>query len=162
MTMSKKFVAYHEAGHAVTAIALRLPFEYVTIVPDENRHGHVQFRKVRPTITRGQAVVEAMAFMGGQVATAALLHKSERPEEDFTTGERIDLGFAVMTLESFWSGPERLKRVMRTTNKTVKLFNNSKIRKMTEVLAEALLVKQTMSFSEAVTLLYDQGEEASQ
>jgi len=34
MTVSKKSVAYHEAGHAVVANYLGFPFKYVTIEPD--------------------------------------------------------------------------------------------------------------------------------
>src|SRR5437016_2249213 len=37
--------AYHEAGHAVAASWLRVPFRYVTIVPDEQDGslGHIRF-----------------------------------------------------------------------------------------------------------------------
>lgn len=33
--------AYHEAGHVVAHHVLGLPFEYVTIVPDEDSEGHI-------------------------------------------------------------------------------------------------------------------------
>ena len=38
-------IAYHEAGHAVVSIFLKVPFEYVTILPtpEENSLGHVGF-----------------------------------------------------------------------------------------------------------------------
>jgi len=37
-----KKVAYHEAGHVVAHVVLGLPFEMVTIVPDEDREGRVE------------------------------------------------------------------------------------------------------------------------
>jgi hypothetical protein len=40
--------AYHEAGHAVVAIALRLPFCKVTIEPSDNAKGFVLIRAYRP------------------------------------------------------------------------------------------------------------------
>jgi len=41
---SKQSIAYHEAGHAVAHVELRVPFKYVTITPDEaaGSLGHVQ------------------------------------------------------------------------------------------------------------------------
>ena len=43
MTDHRELVAYHEAGHAVACYALHRPFEYVTLVEDENgeRLGHI-------------------------------------------------------------------------------------------------------------------------
>jgi ATP-dependent Zn protease len=38
-------VAYHEAGHAVACFRLKRPFKYVTIVPDDEFHGHVKTGK---------------------------------------------------------------------------------------------------------------------
>ena len=43
------FHALHEAGHAVVAAHLRLPFHRVTIVPDRDMDGHL---RMRPTTTR--------------------------------------------------------------------------------------------------------------
>ncbi len=42
--------AYHEAGHAVAAYELRLPFRYVTIIPDEEKMtlGHIIYRGFGP------------------------------------------------------------------------------------------------------------------
>jgi ATP-dependent Zn protease len=36
--------AYHEAGHAVAALCLHLPIKHVTIVPENDTHGHIQIR----------------------------------------------------------------------------------------------------------------------
>lgn len=37
----EKETAYHEAGHVVAHHVLGLPFEYVTIVPDQDSEGHI-------------------------------------------------------------------------------------------------------------------------
>lgn len=43
--------AYHEAGHAVVALALKRPVQRVSVLPDENRLGWCEFKKgvFRPT-----------------------------------------------------------------------------------------------------------------
>ena len=38
-----EIVAYHEAGHAVVAIVREVPFKRVSIVPDDDSEGHVEF-----------------------------------------------------------------------------------------------------------------------
>ncbi len=43
-----KRTAYHEAGHAVAAILMDVPFRRVTIVPDAQFAGHVDLGKVEP------------------------------------------------------------------------------------------------------------------
>ncbi len=45
-TKEEVSTAYHEAGHAVAAYLLKRSFNYVTIVPDEEKGslGHVRFR----------------------------------------------------------------------------------------------------------------------
>jgi ATP-dependent Zn protease len=40
-TKREEATAYHEAGHAVIAVAVRRPFRYVTISPSEDALGHV-------------------------------------------------------------------------------------------------------------------------
>lgn len=47
MTRDLEDTAYHEAGHAVAAVAFRRPFHYVTIEPCEESLGHVMFRKFK-------------------------------------------------------------------------------------------------------------------
>lgn len=37
----EKKTAYHEAGHVVAHHVLGLPFEYVTIIPDQDSEGHI-------------------------------------------------------------------------------------------------------------------------
>lgn len=38
-----ELTAFHEAGHAVAHAVLNLPFEYVTIVPDDDAAGHIAY-----------------------------------------------------------------------------------------------------------------------
>ncbi|MCX6092266.1 MAG: hypothetical protein NTX23_05315 [Candidatus Bipolaricaulota bacterium] len=70
-------VAYHESGHAVVAFLLRRRCEYVTIIPDEGRVGHVcpadlpdSFRPETDTdsLTRYRIEREAKIFLGGITA----------------------------------------------------------------------------------------------
>jgi hypothetical protein len=39
-------IAHHEAGHAVVAWRLHIPFRYVTVVSDEDSFGHVLFQRL--------------------------------------------------------------------------------------------------------------------
>ena len=43
MDDKNKSVAYHEAGHAIVAYYLNVPFEYVSIIPNEEYSGIVKF-----------------------------------------------------------------------------------------------------------------------
>lgn len=70
--------AYHEAGHAVAAIHLYLPFKYVTIVPEPGSLGHVLHHKMpkwfNPEIDKDSARVwyharsHVICSLAGQVA----------------------------------------------------------------------------------------------
>ena len=48
----RRLDAYHEAGHAVVAIALRIPFVHVTVEPDSDSNGCVIIRSYRRATIR--------------------------------------------------------------------------------------------------------------
>lgn len=54
----RKFVAYHEAGHAVMAIAEGQRFRRVTIIPEEGSLGHVLVHR-RKVIQHGEEITPA-------------------------------------------------------------------------------------------------------
>ena len=51
-SLSELAVAYHEAGHAVVAHALGRPFDYVTIIPDEDQGSLGHTHSTRPRTVR--------------------------------------------------------------------------------------------------------------
>lgn len=50
MNLREKQVAYHEAGHAVTAVLTRYPVKNATIVPEVESLGHVSHYNLPPSI----------------------------------------------------------------------------------------------------------------
>jgi hypothetical protein len=103
---SLKATAYHEAGHAVMAHLRDVPIKCVTIVPEENTHGHIEYRRspkwFHPDIdsdsTRARRRIEAhiqISFAGG---IAERKFKGRRAP-NWTVGpdnsDAVDLAFRV-------------------------------------------------------------------
>jgi len=67
-------VAYHEAGHAVTAVLLKRTFKYATIVADDTSLGHVSYvKKGLPNpedLIEEQEIARAMKKMDKIILTA--------------------------------------------------------------------------------------------
>lgn len=64
-----ELTAFHEAGHAVAHAVLDLPFDYVTIVPEDGAAGHVAY-------TRPNEIVET--WNDGDRDSAEIRHYIER------------------------------------------------------------------------------------
>lgn len=62
--------AYHEAGHAVLALALGRPVQRVSVFPDHLRQGHCAIRKgtIRPS--KDAVETEILILLGGAAAEA--------------------------------------------------------------------------------------------
>jgi hypothetical protein len=63
-------VAYHEAGHAVLAMALGRPIQKVSVAPNDLRLGHCEFKKglIRPS--HDYVETQILIFFGGLAAEA--------------------------------------------------------------------------------------------
>ena len=62
--------AYHEAGHAVMALALGRPIQKVTIAPNQNYRGACQIQKGRFKPTKDWLEDEMLILFAGMVAEA--------------------------------------------------------------------------------------------
>ncbi len=62
--------AYHEAGHAVVALALDLPVKRVSILPDRVRLGVCEFGKAVPRGSQDWLEREILVALGGIAAEA--------------------------------------------------------------------------------------------
>jgi ATP-dependent Zn protease len=67
---STSITAYHEAGHAVVALALGRPVEKVTIVPNSKRLGLCKVTKGRFRPSADPLETEVMILLAGLVAEA--------------------------------------------------------------------------------------------
>jgi ATP-dependent Zn protease len=70
MEHSNKATAYHEAGHAVVALALGRPVNRVTIEPDQKRAGLCEFRKGTFRPSDDWLEREILIALGGVAAEA--------------------------------------------------------------------------------------------
>jgi ATP-dependent Zn protease len=62
--------AYHEAGHAVVALALGRPVQRVSILPDRERLGHCEFKKGKFKPSEDWLEREILIALGGLAAEA--------------------------------------------------------------------------------------------
>ncbi|MDX1965663.1 MAG: hypothetical protein SFV23_00705 [Planctomycetaceae bacterium] len=69
-TPEETATAYHEAGHAVLALALGRPVQRVTIEPNELRLGHCQLRKGTFRPSQDALETEILILLGGLAAEA--------------------------------------------------------------------------------------------
>lgn len=63
-------VAYHEAGHAVVALALGRPVQLVTVLPDKHRLGRCEFGKGKTKPTDDWLEREVLIALAGLAAEA--------------------------------------------------------------------------------------------
>jgi len=62
--------AFHEAGHAVTALALGRPVQQVSIIAKQNRLGQIKMKKGRFRPTKDWLEDEILILLAGPVAEA--------------------------------------------------------------------------------------------
>ena len=67
MNLHLRATAYHEAGHAVMALALGRPIQKVTIAPNQNYLGACQIQKGRFKPTKDWLEDEMLILFAGMV-----------------------------------------------------------------------------------------------
>lgn len=72
--------AYHEAGHAVVALALGRPVHRVSVLPNRDRLGQCEFRKANYRPSDDWIETEILIALGGMAAEAA--HTGEYAREE--------------------------------------------------------------------------------
>jgi hypothetical protein len=66
--------AYHEAGHLILNILARIPFKFVTVIPDETSSGHVERRR-----KQGNIETRCMVSLAGPLSECILTGGSTSP-----------------------------------------------------------------------------------
>jgi hypothetical protein len=132
--------AYHEAGHAVIALALGRAISRVTVVPNQRYLGACHLQKSRFKPTKDWLEDEILILFAGMVAESRVTGKL------CASGATQDLR-GVRRLATMRAGGdrqvERLER--RLLDKTEYLVNDSTYWLAIETIAKELMVHQTIS-----------------
>ena len=142
--------AYHEAGHAVIALALGRNVQRVSILPNQLRLGQCELKKGRAKPAHDPVEVEILILLGGVAAEACFTG------EYAWGGAQQDLrAVRTLTMQSVASQKqvERLER--RLLDKVEHLLADPATWRATELIA-AELVKSTTISGRAAKHLFDQ------
>lgn len=161
--LQRKRAAYHEAGHVIANLVLGHRFRIVTIrsgEPDE------EVRAVHG-ITRGRAKDLAVIQLAGIAASAKMTGCDPYETTELSEDDRADIATADIFIDnwvSFLKGaygeaPYRQQIREETEHRTRELVDRNG--KAIEVVAEALLLNETLSFDEVTRILKDRCPEFS-
>jgi hypothetical protein len=143
-------VAYHEAGHAVAALALGRPVQHVSVLPDREHLGVCAFRKGTFRPSQDWIEHEILISLAGVAAEA-------RHTGDYAwDGAARDLQFVRRLIVERTGGrrAERLER--RLLSKTEHLLAREGHWRAVELIVAELLLRGAIS-GRAARHLFDQG-----
>lgn len=108
--LGKEFKAYHEAGHALIAIGLDVPIDYVTILPQKFDEGHLKLTCSPNVSTGGMALISLAGPLASELYMIMAFGSADRDliiktgRKDFSRVLEIqesdmgDLGAAIYTI----------------------------------------------------------------
>lgn len=132
--------AYHEAGHAVVALALRCPVERVSILPNQVRLGQCKVKKGVHGPLKDAVETEILILFGGLCAEAR-----HTGDYDWNAAGH-DLQTIRGLIQSRPSGPRQIDRYeRRLMDKAEHLLDQPGLWTAVERIAEELLRNTTMS-----------------
>jgi ATP-dependent Zn protease len=142
--------AYHEAGHAVVALALDRPVHRVSVLPNRDRLGQCEFAKGRVRPSEDWIEREMLIALGGLAAEArhSGTYGWEEAERDLRYVRRLAMQRAGER------GAERLER--RMLAKTENILADDGHWRAVELIAAELLKNGVIS-GRAARHLYDRG-----
>lgn len=144
-----RMAAYHEAGHAVAAMALGRPVQKVSIKPDRNRLGWCAFKKGSFKPTDDWLERELIIALAGMAAEAQEFGLYDR------AGASLDLKFFQKMAEGRASGRSLARLEKRILAKTENLMADPAHRLAVDLIADEL-IKQTEISGRAANYLFDQ------
>jgi ATP-dependent Zn protease len=136
----QQITAYHEAGHAVIALALDRDVQRVSILPNQLRLGQCDLKKHKARKSQDPIEAEMLIFLGGPAAEARLTG------EYCWGGAMQDLRHVrTLALRSAGSQKqvERIER--RMLDKVEHLLSDPPVWLATQLIAEELLRSTTIS-----------------
>jgi hypothetical protein len=148
--------AYHEAGHAVIALALGRNVQRVSILPNRLRLGQCELKKGRAKPAHDPVEVEILILLGGVAAEACYTG------EYVWAGAQQDLrAVRAMTLQRA-NGEKQVARLeRRLLDKVEHLLADPAVWRATELIAAELLRSTTIS-GRAARHLFDQAAAQSE
>ena len=143
-------VAYHEAGHAVVALALGRPVHRVSVRPSEQWLGRCEFRKGRLRASQDPVETEILIMLAGLAAEAR--HTGEYAWD----GADHDLWYVRSLTERRAGGEKQAERLeRRMLDKTEHELDRPGVWEAVERIAAALL-RETVISGRAARHLFDE------
>jgi len=132
--------AYHEAGHAVLALALGRPVQRVSILANQQRLGHCEIRKGSFRPSKDTLETEILILLGGLAAEA---RHTGRYGWEAATKDLLDVRSLTQRRAGSARQVERLER--RMLDKTEHILDQPGVWTAVERIAEELLRCTTIS-----------------
>jgi ATP-dependent Zn protease len=137
---SSSAIAYHEAGHAVVALALGQPVHRVSVRPKEQWLGRCEFQKGRIRPARDPVETQILIMLGGLAAEAR--HTGQYALD----GAARDLWAVRSLTEKRAASDKQVDRLeRRLLDKTEHLLNQPGVWQAVESIAGELLLKTEIS-----------------
>jgi len=144
---AKLLVAYHEAGHAVVAIAVGRGVHKVSIIPNKTRLGACEMKRGRFQPSDDWLEDEVLILFGGVVAEAKLTGRYE------WQGAAQDLRAIRQLVHSRAGDPTRADKIeRRLLAKTEHLLSSVALWESVKLVARELLNRETISGRAAMHL----------
>lgn len=142
--------AYHEAGHAVMALALGRPVQRVSILPNQIRLGQCEIQKGTFRASKDVLETEILILLGGPAAEARVTGRY------CLQGAAQDLRGVRKLVERRAGGSKQIERLeRRMLDKAEHLLGQPAIWVATQRIAEELLARTTIS-GRAARHLFDE------
>jgi hypothetical protein len=148
-----KRTAYHEAGHAVAAVLMDVPFRRVTILPDAQCAGRVDLANVEPPIhvkaARDHWARRICVFLAGPLAETLY---SRCWQQQPISNEHTD-EFKVWEIIACFDLRAKADRVNRLRFQTLERLRAPDVWAVVEVVALELLKRKTLNSAQVHSLV---------
>lgn len=157
-----RYTAFHEAGHAVMAVLLKLPFRYVTIVPTAEFLGGCNFRtpsyaqKLRLVAQnpnawdRDRLENEIIFYMGGAIAEKRISGRIEHTGSSSDRRCAADLATAALR----YAPPEEVAAYLKYLSvRASNLVNSPEVWEQVMLIAHRLLKSKKLTQTEVKEVL---------
>lgn len=142
-------VAFHEAGHALLMIHFKMPFEYISIIPNPKFLGHIKHTP-NPETDINSLVKEVMVLYAGTITEQIYLKRNglDEKESNLRQGASGDSLEIKNLVQGFFPEDEEQQKLFvdwvfyRTMQKVKKAWPSI------EILAKALLKKPVITYQE--------------